>query len=156
MEINGPAGEMAKAEWITRLIAELIDIVAWTVTFLPLTVGIVIGIVLGNVAGFLVFLIGLAVTLAALVWVALKYQNGQSVGKHVMGTQVVRADDGAPLSWAFNFIVRTILVKGLVVEVASSITFGIFTLVNYLWPLWDGKRQAVHDKMVGTYVVKLR
>jgi len=29
-------------------------------------------------------------------------------------------------------------------------------LLDYLWPLWDGKRQALHDKMAKTNVVKIR
>jgi uncharacterized RDD family membrane protein YckC len=37
--------------------------------------------------------------------------------------------------------------------------FGVITIVNllqYLWPLWDGKRQTLHDKAVGTVVLDLR
>lgn len=158
MRTDEPIGgvEKAKAEWITRVASEAIDSVAWPVAFLPLVIGIGVGAGVGG-AGFAVLaLIGVVVTIAALVWVASKYQNGQSVGKRVMGTQVVSANDGTPLNWAFNLIVRTILVKGLAIGIVSSLTFYIFMLINFLWPLWDKNQQAVHDKMVNTYVIKLR
>ena len=29
----------------------------------------------------------------------------------------------------------------------------LFTLFDVLWPLWDDKKQAIHDKVVGTNVV---
>ena len=32
---------------------------------------------------------------------------------------------------------------------------GPFTLgLTYLWPLWDDRNQGLHDKVVGTFVVK--
>jgi uncharacterized RDD family membrane protein YckC len=31
--------------------------------------------------------------------------------------------------------------------------FGLLGLLNYLWPLWDQKRQALHDKVASTNVV---
>ncbi len=40
---------------------------------------------------------------------------------------------------------------------AISIVFGIFVipaLLDYLWPLWDEKKQSLHDKVVGSVVVK--
>lgn len=156
MEQSGSVPMQAKAEWITRLIAEVIDGIAWSLTFLPIVALGLIGAGVGGAVGVVLLLIGLAASIGAVVWVASKYQNGQSVGKRIMGTQVVRAADGVPLSWASNLIVRGILVKVLVIGVASNITFGIFMLINYLWPLWDANSQAVHDKMISTYVVKLR
>lgn len=32
----------------------------------------------------------------------------------------------------------------------------IAVLLDYLWPLWDGNRQALHDKMARTNVVRVR
>ena len=31
---------------------------------------------------------------------------------------------------------------------------GLYSLLNYLWPLWDGKKQALHDKVAKTNVVR--
>ena len=30
----------------------------------------------------------------------------------------------------------------------------LYVLVDVLWPLWDAKKQALHDKVAGTAVVK--
>ena len=30
-----------------------------------------------------------------------------------------------------------------------------FTLLDGLWPLWDPNRQALHDKIVGSAVVRV-
>lgn len=33
--------------------------------------------------------------------------------------------------------------------------FGLFTLLDGLWPLWDGRRQSLHDKIAGSVVVRV-
>lgn len=33
--------------------------------------------------------------------------------------------------------------------------FGLFTLLDGLWPLWDRRRQALHDKIAGSVVVRI-
>ena len=33
--------------------------------------------------------------------------------------------------------------------------FGLFTLLSGLWPLWDPRRQALHDKIAGSVVVRV-
>ena len=35
-----------------------------------------------------------------------------------------------------------------------SLVVGIFYLINYLMPLWDGRRQSIHDKVAKTLVVR--
>ena len=42
-----------------------------------------------------------------------------------------------------------------VVPVLGSL-LGIYWLLDHLWPLWDGKKQAIHDKMARTNVVRVR
>ena len=32
----------------------------------------------------------------------------------------------------------------------------IYSLLDYLWPLWDDKKQAIHDKIAKTNVVRVR
>ena len=32
----------------------------------------------------------------------------------------------------------------------------IFSLLDALWPLWDDKRQAIHDKVAKTNVIRVR
>ena len=69
--------------------------------------------------------------------------NGQTFGKQATGYRVVR-EDGQPVGplWA---VLREI-VKSLVT---------VFTLlINLLWPLWDKRNQALHDKVMSDLVVR--
>ncbi len=156
MESNSTTAIPEKADWLSRFIAEIIDDVAWSLIVMPFTVGLVIGMVAGNgwVIAFALML-GLVLSLVILVVVAMTYSNGQSVGKRAMGTQVIRVD-GNSVTWAYNFLVRGIVVKGIIIGTIGGLTGGLLFVVNYLWPLWDKEQQALHDKMASTYVVKIR
>ncbi len=157
MDSGSAAGMLEKAEWLSRFAAEIIDVIVWTVALSPLVVGVGIGfgLVTNNGLVFALFpLVGMLLSLAILTFVSLSYCDGRSVGKRVMGTQVVRVD-GSPVSWAYNFWLRTVLVKGIIIGTVGSMTSGLLSVANYLWPLWDRDAQALHDKMVSTCVVKV-
>jgi uncharacterized RDD family membrane protein YckC len=49
--------------------------------------------------------------------------------------------------------VREVLAKALLIEGLGGIAFSIPTILNYLWPLWDDRDEALHDKLCGTRVV---
>lgn len=68
--------------------------------------------------------------------------NGQTFGKQAVGIRV-RRDTGAEIGFWYAAL-RDVLVKGLL----GPLTLGI----DYLWPLWDQRNQALHDKVVGTFV----
>ena len=79
-------------------------------------------------------------------------------GKLVVGLRVRMRDRPGPmpigtvlLRWAGQFGVGIV---GLV-PVLGFLTF-IYTLLDYLWPLWDDKKQAIHDKIAKTNVVRVR
>ena len=55
------------------------------------------------------------------------------------------------LRWLGQFGVRVV---GLIPFVGS--VTGLYLLLDYLWPLWDDKKQAIHDKVAKTNVVRLR
>ena len=44
----------------------------------------------------------------------------------------------------------------LIARVALGFVPMVGPLLDLLWPLWDDKRQTLHDKAVGSYVLKLR
>lgn len=99
----------------------------------------------------------LRVSIASLV-VGLAYEIlmlrfvGATVGKLATGLRVRLRETPGPLPWG------TAAVRGLVWQGPSAINgFGqIFMLLNGLWPLWDAKRQALHDKAARTNVVRSR
>ena len=41
------------------------------------------------------------------------------------------------------------------VPFVGSVT-GLYSLLDVLWPLWDAKKQAIHDKIASTNVVRVR
>ena len=147
-----PAVPGEPAQWIDRFLAEALEYFFWAAATVPLILGVLLTLLAHG--GFSVLaILGFVFLVGAWAFFIAQYRNGRSLGKRVMGLRVVQAD-GQPPSWAYNFIVRTLLIKWLLIGVASEITLGIFLLVNYFWPLWDDKRQALHDKMVDTFVVK--
>jgi uncharacterized RDD family membrane protein YckC len=72
-------------------------------------------------------------------------QRGYSIGQGVMKLKTVDAN-GRLLTQGSAFI-------RLLAQVAISfIPFG--SAVDLLWPLWDPCRQTLHDKAVGSYVIR--
>jgi uncharacterized RDD family membrane protein YckC len=80
---------------------------------------------------------------------------GATPGKMALGMSVRRTGAAGPLD-----LVSAL--KRQVIQVLASATnaspvlgslFSILTLLDYLWPLWDGRRQALHDKLADTQVV---
>ncbi len=87
-----------------------------------------------------------------LIWWLFTLANGQTPGKQLLGIRAVR-DDGRDLGWGLTFV-REFVIKGLLVGIISNFTFGIFWVINYLFPLFDKDQQALHDKMMSSMVVK--
>jgi uncharacterized RDD family membrane protein YckC len=150
------------ATWATRVLGYLIDsllvsVVLAVLLVLALTVfGGLIGLGGGlhwegleglSVTGCccLFSLVPLAILLIGL-WnkVYLVAQRGYSVGQGVMGIKVVDAQ-GQLLSQG-TALIRLLAHVGL-----SFIPFG--GIIDLLWPLWDDRRQTLHDKAVGCYVI---
>src|SRR5438093_1304123 len=75
--------------------------------------------------------------------VALWTWKGATIGNIVFGLKVVRVD-GQPLTFV------EAVVRGL------SCLFPFFVAgLGFLWIAWDVEKQAWHDKIAGTYVVRV-
>jgi uncharacterized RDD family membrane protein YckC len=84
---------------------------------------------------------------------------GRTIGKRAVGIRVVRTD-GTAASWG------QIIARQGFVFLASAVTtaltflvpfgglFGFVALLDNAWILWDRDRQAVHDMVAGTVVVR--
>ena len=82
--------------------------------------------------------------------------RGQTVGKMVTGIRVRRATGGGNPSLpesALRFVVKQISLFGGLISVIGSVTV-IFTVVDYLAPLFDRLKRAIHDRAARTYVVR--
>ncbi|MBI3620051.1 RDD family protein [Candidatus Roizmanbacteria bacterium] len=89
-------------------------------------------------------IISLACALAFFLIFWVNY-DGATPGKKLLGIKIVKAD-GEKLTYPVA-IIRYI---GYLV---SAVTIFFFE-IGYLWIIWDKKKQAFHDKIAGTVVVK--
>ena len=72
-------------------------------------------------------------------------RSGATPGKKIAGISVRLRDQAGPLP-----------MKAVLGRTACYFGFslvGIVSTIDVLWPLWDDKKQAIHDKVVGTNVV---
>ncbi|HEU5143593.1 MAG TPA: RDD family protein [Dermatophilaceae bacterium] len=90
-------------------------------------------------AGLIAFLI------ASVYAIAFWTTTAQTLGKMAAGISVRHTDRPGPLS------VGTAVRRRIVALLAIFIPF--LFLVDGLWPLWDRRRQALHDKIASTQVV---
>ncbi len=70
-------------------------------------------------------------------------EGGQTLGKMVLGIRVV-AEEGTPVRMS-RALVRTL----------SYILSSFLFCLGFLWALWDKRKQAWHDKVAGTIVIRV-
>ncbi len=95
--------------------------------------------------------IGIYLLVGILYEVLLLAFRGATLGKMMCGLKVRRWEHPGRLGWwALLRWVGSSLI-GMVPNVG-----GIYSLLDSLWCLWDGRRQCLHDKIAGTVVVTTR
>ncbi|GAA5526927.1 RDD family protein [Herpetosiphon gulosus] len=97
--------------------------------------------------------------------------TGQTIGKKVLNIRVIRRNNQAmdfvvaAKRMAITFGVAIIQLFMAMLTFGDSLsTLGFLSLINfaasigllldYLWPLWDSQKQALHDKVADTLVVR--
>ena len=73
-------------------------------------------------------------------------ERGQTLGKMAMRIQVRDEEAGVPIGYG-RALVRQLMTAVL------GFACGLGTLLDGLFPLWDAKRQALHDKVAKSVVV---
>lgn len=148
------------AGWWIRVVALILDgVLAAVVALVPIVVGAAVAFGSGEpvmesdeiTAADVPLLLGLA--LAVLLSVAFDLWNrgvrvgarGQSLGKQAVGVHVL-GRDARVLGAAGGFF------RWLVGALLQATLIG--TLVDLLWPLWDRRKQTVHDKAAGSFPVR--
>jgi uncharacterized RDD family membrane protein YckC len=109
-----------------------------------------------------IMLLGLAYFAGMLRW------KGATFGKLSVGLRVRLRSEPGRLPWS-AIAIRVAILNGLGVVPVLLLAAGwwklalllwlpsaIFIILDLLWPLWDSKRQALHDKAARTNVVKIR
>ena len=147
-EPGGPGH--AYASWGSRVGAYLLDVLILVV---PLVLAVVLIFVLASDDGdesteesLLLGLYLLTLVLPFLYFTLMHGgERGATYGKRALGIRVVR-EDGSRLGYGKAFG-----------RYGIQFLLGILTLpliVDYLWPLWDGRKQSLHDKAVRSIVVR--
>lgn len=155
-----PGPTVPYASWGARFGAYLLDgLIVVAVSIVPFIVG---GIILGttstastdangyaiidggNPVGYLLLALGYILIVAFGIWnqVFRQGRKGQTLGKKIVGIQVVRADSGQFMGAGTAFL------RWIMMSILGGICF-----LDYLWPLWDDKKQTWHDKVVGSVVI---
>lgn len=123
-----------------RLVATFLDgIIVGVVSFL---FGIVLGLAGMGAQTALNTVVGFAISIG--YWVVYQQQTTQTLGKKVMGLKVVDAQGKTPSM--ITFFLR---------EFIGKMVSAIILMIGYLMILWDGRKQGLHDKIAGTFVVKV-
>jgi uncharacterized RDD family membrane protein YckC len=138
------------ASWGSRVVAYLIDLLFGLLLNVP--GGALVGVGAATHGAVRVALLAVGAVLLVTgaivqVWQAGWRQGarGQSWGKSVTGLRTVSAETMQPIGGPMG------LLRWLVDSLLGAV--GILQLLNYLWPLWDPRRQTWADKVVGTVVL---
>jgi len=165
-----PAGPVVPyASWGSRVGAILLDgLIGIAIAIVPIIIGVVIAFkdagteitqdpVTGldtveitggvNAVGVIILVLASLFYFGFTIWnLAIRQGKlGQSLGKKVLGISVVRQDNGRFLGAGAGFL------RWLVAQVLGGICF-----LDYLWPLWDEKKQTWHDKVVSSVVIRVK
>lgn len=96
-------------------------------------------------------LLPLTLFIGWLIWFIIVAPRGQTPGKSLVSTYVLRRDGtraGGWLMWG-----REVGVKWFVIGFIDVFLLGMAQLFAALWILWDRDNQCLWDKIVGSYVV---
>ena len=142
---------MTTANYGKRVIAVFLD---WLYAVVPPVTFFIIGLimVLAETATALGILLMIA---GSIGWLVLSIQNkifregktGQSFGKARMNISLIDSSSGQPLGAGRCFI------REFVFSLLSSVTAGIFWIIDYLWPLWDKDGERLMDKIMTSRVI---
>jgi uncharacterized RDD family membrane protein YckC len=131
---SGYTGGPELASWGLRVQSALVD---WLI---PALVADFVQIAVSRPLGYLL-------SLAALGWALynayLSGTTGQSTGKKMAGTSLVREQDG-------QLVGGGLAIGRYFVHIVDALP----CFLGLLWPLWDAKKQTFADKILGTVVVK--
>jgi uncharacterized RDD family membrane protein YckC len=156
------AGRPQLSGWWRRVGAALLDGlivgIGSAILFVAITAPFSIGFFANDTVGVVAILVGALLAVCSVAAVSFLYApflmartNGKTLGRMAFGIRVVRAN-GQPMTFWYAML-REVVVKALLFGFLSSFTFGIASLLDVLWPLWDEENRALHDFVVNTRVI---
>ncbi len=136
---GAPTGQLA--EWPQRALGGLIDSVG----------AFIVAVVLFSITRS--FLLYLLLWLLSVGWGAyngfLNGSTGQSIGKKVIGLKVVGEQTGQLIGGGQGILRWAVAAVPGVVPCLGA----LYVIVDLLFPLWDAKKQTLHDKVVKSLVI---
>jgi uncharacterized RDD family membrane protein YckC len=113
---------------------------------------------MSDVAGPLLGFAAVSLVLNFLYNVGFLMWRQATPGKLVVGLRVRLRERPGPMSWGtvlLRWVTQNWYAALAFVPVLGSVA-SLYPLIDDLWPLWDDKNQALHDKAAGTNVVRHR
>jgi uncharacterized RDD family membrane protein YckC len=148
-----PAEAVTYAGFWQRFLAGIIDGI--TISIITFIVAFPLSLVSGLVspssitsdnAGVKMISNAVSFIISACYAVLLIGKKGQTLGKMAMGIMVVKKDNRQTPGYITAFLRE---------EIGKLLSFIPFCL-GYLWVIWDKDKQAWHDKIAGTIVIKTK
>jgi uncharacterized RDD family membrane protein YckC len=139
----GPQPE-ARAPWLRRAAAQLIDLAILIVPTLA------VAVVVGGSAGIVIAALWpfLYTFYAAATMARVGERNGQTLGKQLLGIRVVW--DDRPAMTFLHALYR----EGCAKMFWWVLTAWIWAVIDCAFPLWDAENEAWHDGVADTHVVR--
>jgi len=157
-----PVSGAPVAEWWQRAVALIID---WAIFWIP---GWILGFALGaatstthvdfatgttvrsaNAAVIIALYLVVVVAQFAYYVILNGGEKGQTLGKMALGIATRDESGHGPIGYG-----RAAGRFGIILLLSIPCLLGL--ILDYLWPLWDPRRQALHDKAVRSLVVSVR
>ena len=133
---DGPSGP--RAGFWQRFGAYLVDVVLLIIVVM---IGVVIGGLISDALGVVLYILGVIGSIAYFIYFE-GGPTGQTIGKKALGIRVYDLKQGGPIGHG-----RAAL------RYLGKIVSGMVLYLGYLWSIWDGEKQAWHDKFAGSVVV---
>ncbi len=143
-----PDGEPEFTSWGSRAGAFLIDFVVLLVASFVILMVVRVLAASDGVA------VAIGVAVSGAYFIMQEGAAGYTLGKRALGAKIA-GDDGTTITYgtaALRWVVKYLVPQGAGFVVGPAIL--IWILLDYLWPLWDPKRQTLHDKAARTIVVQ--
>jgi len=140
----GYVGHPVYASWGRRLGAYVLDVlIIAAAALLLLGLGYLVG---GETGAAVAYVLGAIVGPGVYLTWFHGSERGATPGKRAAGIRVQR-ENGDRLGYG-RALARW------AITIVFAILLYIPLLLDYLWPLWDDRNQALHDKVAGSVVVR--
>lgn len=144
---EGTVNNYVFASFLRRFAASIIDLVVIMIVLMPLA------FVTGDYQSFSGTEAGSGSMLYNFLSYAVSWgyfmffigSRGQTLGKMAVKIKVVRKEDGQAPGY----------LKAFLREIVGKFISSLILALGYFWVIWDKEKQAWHDKIAGTYVIKL-